>query len=142
MANQQSKIDAIASQDYELVPIDAVRPHPRNVNHGNVDVIVESIKTNKFFGCLNVQRSTGYILAGKHRWLAAKVTTESIARVFRGRRSGSAWVAAYPVHEGDGRPRNPSLSIFAGDPDPDGVLAAIATLRSMPQLLKRLEAAA
>jgi hypothetical protein len=70
-AEQQSAA-ALASQNYELVPIDSIKPHPRNVNVGNVEEIVKSIRKNEFYGACNVQRSTGYILAGKHRWLGAK----------------------------------------------------------------------
>ncbi|MEN6305324.1 MAG: DNA modification methylase [Armatimonadia bacterium] len=62
----------IAKQEYELVPIAAIQPHPRNVNVGDVAAIVESIQANQFFGACLVQRSSRNILAGKHRWLAAK----------------------------------------------------------------------
>jgi hypothetical protein len=39
------------------------------------------------------------------------MTAASIARGLRGRRSGAGYVALCPVHEADGRPHNPSLSI-------------------------------
>lgn len=60
-----------ADQEYELVPIDAIRPHPDNPNRGNVDAIRESIRISGFYGACTVQRSTGYILAGNHRYQAA-----------------------------------------------------------------------
>jgi hypothetical protein len=39
------------------------------------------------------------------------MTVESLAHALKGRRVGSYWMAACPVHEQDGRPHNPSLSI-------------------------------
>jgi ParB-like chromosome segregation protein Spo0J len=62
----------IVDQSYELVGIDTVRPHPRNVNEGNVVAIAQSMKANGFYGALRVQRSSGHICAGNHSWLAAK----------------------------------------------------------------------
>jgi 3'-phosphoadenosine 5'-phosphosulfate sulfotransferase (PAPS reductase)/FAD synthetase len=59
-------------QDYELVPIDTIQPHPRNVNQGDVGAVIESIRHNRFYGAVLVQRSRNWIIAGKHRWLAAK----------------------------------------------------------------------
>lgn len=63
---------ARVDQHYEVVPIDEVRPHPDNPRRGDVDRLAVSIDRNGFYGACVVQRSTGYILAGNHRWLAAK----------------------------------------------------------------------
>ena len=52
--------------------IDAVTPHPRNPRQGDVGAIHQSIAANGFYGQIVAQRSTGHILAGNHRWLAAK----------------------------------------------------------------------
>lgn len=54
-----------------LVPITELRPHPRNPNAGNVDVIAQSITTNGFYGALVAQRTTGFILKGNHTFHAA-----------------------------------------------------------------------
>lgn len=54
------------------VPINQLTPHPDNPRLGDVDKIIESIRTNGFFGALVAQQSTCYILAGNHRWKAAK----------------------------------------------------------------------
>lgn len=62
----------LPTKRFEVVPIDSVRPHPQNPRRGNVDAIAQLIRANGFRGALVVQRSTGYILAGNHRWLAAK----------------------------------------------------------------------
>ncbi|MGI9459096.1 MAG: ParB/RepB/Spo0J family partition protein [Pirellulales bacterium] len=51
---------------------DHIRPHPDNARRGNVDAIRQSIQANGFFGALVVQRSTGHILVGNHRFRAAQ----------------------------------------------------------------------
>ena len=53
-----------------LEPVEHLHPHPRNVNMGDTDAIIESIQTNGFTAPLLVQRSTGYIVAGNHRYAA------------------------------------------------------------------------
>ncbi len=55
-----------------LTAIDALRPHPRNPNHGNVEAIADSIRANGFFGAVIAQASTRTILVGEHRWRAAE----------------------------------------------------------------------
>ncbi len=62
----------LVPQTYELVPVGAIAAHPENPNSGDLDSIGESLDANGFFGACLVQRSTGLILAGTHRWLAAK----------------------------------------------------------------------
>lgn len=65
---------------YELdpaVPLGDLRPHPKNPNQGDVGAIVESIETVGFYGVViaqkpNGKRQNGRILAGEHRWRAAK----------------------------------------------------------------------
>lgn len=57
---------------YEVVPIDEIRTHPDNPRRGDLDRLGASIARNGFFAPCIVQRSTGLILAGNHRWLAAK----------------------------------------------------------------------
>ena len=46
--------------------------HPDNPRRGNVEEIRSSIRINGFYGALVVQRSTGHILAGNHRFMAAQ----------------------------------------------------------------------
>ena len=62
----------IVSHKTETVPMDAVRQHPQNPRRGDVDTIVESIQVNKFYAPLIVQRSSGFILSGNHRFQAAE----------------------------------------------------------------------
>lgn len=56
----------------EMVAIDAVVEHPENPRRGDVELIEGLIEENGFFGALIVQRSTGRILVGNHRWKAAR----------------------------------------------------------------------
>ena len=62
----------LLEQKYELVAVDDVAQHPDNAKVGDVPAIASSISRNGFYGALVVQRSTGYILVGNHRWLAAR----------------------------------------------------------------------
>lgn len=62
----------VIDQSVELVPVDHVKAHPRNPRRGDLDAISDSIATNGFYGAVVAQRSTGFILAGNHRYLAAK----------------------------------------------------------------------
>lgn len=62
----------MVQQEYEVVAIDEVHPHPDNPNSGDLDLIGESISENGWYGAVIVQRSSGRILAGNHRWAAAR----------------------------------------------------------------------
>lgn len=62
----------IVNTSTKAVPIDSLTPHPDNPRVGNVAAIVESIQTNGFFGTVIVQKDKNVILAGTHRWKAAK----------------------------------------------------------------------
>lgn len=56
----------------ETVPLDQLRPHPENPRVGDVDAISDSLDAHGFYGVLVAQRSTGHVLAGNHRLLAAR----------------------------------------------------------------------
>lgn len=62
----------IINETIEQVPIGNLQPHPRNPRRGDVGAIQASIGHHGFYGTVVAQRSTGRILAGNHRWLAAK----------------------------------------------------------------------
>lgn len=51
----------------EVVDINKLELHPKNPRQGDTGAIVESIKENKWYGTITVQRSTNRILAGNHR---------------------------------------------------------------------------
>lgn len=62
----------LAPQKIETVPIGTLKHHPKNPRKGDVKSITESIKHNGFYGVVVAQKSTGYVLAGNHRMMAAK----------------------------------------------------------------------
>ncbi len=55
----------------EMVRLENLTQHPDNANNGDVDALGESIDINGFYDPIKVQRSTGYIVAGNHRYLVA-----------------------------------------------------------------------
>lgn len=61
----------ILNQGTEVVPLDSLKQHPRNARSGDLGAIHQSIEANGFYGAVIAQKSTGFILAGNHRWLAA-----------------------------------------------------------------------
>jgi len=61
----------VLTSAFVLEPITALTEHPLNPREGDVGAIVESLDANGFFGAVVAQRSTGYILAGNHRYRAA-----------------------------------------------------------------------
>jgi len=63
---------SLHDQAYELVAVDVLSPHPDNPRQGSVEAIAESVEANGFYGAIVAQRSTGYVLAGNHRLLAAR----------------------------------------------------------------------
>jgi ParB-like nuclease family protein len=65
-------VPATVPQRYAVTDLDRVRPHPKNPRQGDVGMISQSIDKNGFYGGLIVQEKTGLILAGNHRWRAAK----------------------------------------------------------------------
>ena len=54
----------------ESVPIDSLKPHPRNIRQGDLGAVIESVKANGCYRPLIVQRGTRHILAGNHLWRA------------------------------------------------------------------------
>lgn len=64
-----------------LVDIDTIGQHPLNPNNGDVEAIEASIEINGFFAPIGVQRSTGYIVDGNHRYAALLAAGETKAPV-------------------------------------------------------------
>lgn len=58
--------------EHARVPIQAIEPHPRNVNRGNVGRIQERIQQIGYIPRVMVQKSTGFILIGNHTYQAAR----------------------------------------------------------------------
>lgn len=61
----------IARQKLEMVSLDRLRPHPANPRRGDVNAVRASMEAHGFYGAVVVQRATGHILAGNHRYYAA-----------------------------------------------------------------------
>lgn len=72
MTQQKADQLVLAEQQYETAPIDRLSPHPDNPRQGNVELITESLDENGFYGAVVAQRSSGHVLAGNHRLLAAR----------------------------------------------------------------------
>jgi len=53
-------------------PIGELKAHPDNPRQGDLGAIITSIENNGWYGTVVAQRSTGYVLAGNHRLMAAK----------------------------------------------------------------------
>lgn len=64
-------VNVILNGERAVVDVDTVTVHPDNPRRGDLDVIKMSIGQNGFYGELIVQKSTGYIVAGNHRYMAA-----------------------------------------------------------------------
>ena len=74
MTTKQSEpaVPAYVTSAPEMVDLSLVQRHPMNPREGDIGAIGESMKHNGVWGGLVVQRSTGYIIAGNHRFEAAK----------------------------------------------------------------------
>lgn len=73
----------VVNEGYEEIPVDSLQPHPKNPRKGNVEIIKGSIAANGFYGAVVVQRSTYFILAGNHRYMAAKAAGfETVPAIF------------------------------------------------------------
>lgn len=73
--------DLSVRQEYRTVAVDSIEPHPSNPRRGDVEAIRESIAENGFYGTILVQESTGRIIAGEHRWRAAKESGATVVPV-------------------------------------------------------------
>lgn len=63
----------IAERDHHpKYPLSKVTEHPRNPNQGDVGALAELIRRHGFRGAIEVQKSTGYVIAGNHRVKAAR----------------------------------------------------------------------
>lgn len=72
MATEDPDFRLVPQRYEEAVPVDALTPHPMNVNEGDVGAITESIDALGFYGAVVAQEATGLIIAGEHRWRSAQ----------------------------------------------------------------------
>ncbi len=64
----------IINQEIKETKVSELKVHPDNPRQGNVSDIARSIEINGFYGAIVAQKSTGFVLAGNHRLMAAKET--------------------------------------------------------------------
>lgn len=67
--------------EYDVVPVTSVTPHPRNVRHGDVGAITQSLAEFGQYRPIVVQRSTGHVLAGNHTLRAIAASGGETVRV-------------------------------------------------------------
>jgi ParB-like nuclease domain len=67
-------VNRLSPEDVQssVVDIDSVTPHPSNPRQGDLGALAESFAAHGQYAPLIVQSSTSRIIAGNHRWLAAK----------------------------------------------------------------------
>ena len=88
----------ILNERTELVPIDSIHPHERNVNQADLGAMIESIGVHAFYGTVIVQKSTGAILCGTHRWRAAhEKSYQQIPVTFIDVSDSQWWTIAFPA---------------------------------------------
>lgn len=63
---------SLLSTETQLVEVDELTIHPENPRRGDLAQIKRSMMAHGFWGALVVQRSTGHVLAGNHRLMAAR----------------------------------------------------------------------
>ena len=61
----------VIDQHIRDTDVSELKVHPKNARRGNLRTIGKSIEVNGFYGTIVAQKSTGYVLAGNHRYLAA-----------------------------------------------------------------------
>jgi hypothetical protein len=64
--------ERILVDEIEKVPLTKIKTYPTNARRGDINAIAESLQTNAQYRPLVVQRSTGFVLAGNHTFLAAQ----------------------------------------------------------------------
>jgi ParB-like chromosome segregation protein Spo0J len=62
----------VVNEAHEMVSVDDLTTHPGNPRRGDLASVKASIEVNGFYGTIVAQRSTGYVLAGNHRLMAAR----------------------------------------------------------------------
>lgn len=113
---------SVLEQNYAIRKVKELKLHPMNARKGDVGAIGESMDRFGFFGAVIVQKSTGYILVGNHRYKVAV-------------KKGIKEIPAFTVDIGDAE----ALEILAIDNrstdnaknDPTKLAAALARLREL-----------
>lgn len=128
----------------ETVPIDAVTPHPANARKGDLNRIAASLREHGQYQDLVVQESSKYILAGNHRWRAAKDKlgwTHVSVKWVRCSDAKALQILAVDNRASDGASYDDgALAELLQELDADGALAAAGYATSdLDDLLAKLE---
>lgn len=75
MTDTKPELDLL-DQQYEMLPVTLLRPHPFNPNEGDEDALAASVDETGFYGAVTVrphpdEEGAYQILAGEHRWRLA-----------------------------------------------------------------------
>ena len=72
-----------AKQSFDpAVPIDSLAEHPRNYNHADEELLARLLDQHGLYGAILVQKSTGLIIVGNHRYKVAKSKGAATMPVF------------------------------------------------------------
>lgn len=72
MTDSEPTFEELDSEPVKKVSIERLEPHPDNPREGDVSAIKDSIKRFGFNSVIVAHKSTGHILAGNHRFEAAR----------------------------------------------------------------------
>lgn len=78
-AKKKKKVDVVQflANSIDMVELSKINCHPNNPRRGDVGFLADLIKRVGFTTPILVQRSTGYILAGNHRFMALESLVEA-----------------------------------------------------------------
>lgn len=114
------------SLEVDLIPIDEVTPHPENYNNGDIEDITTSIEVNGMYRPLYVQKSTDYIIAGNHTWMACKALGATVVPV---KYLAVDDMTALRIMVADNEIARSAM------PDPSGLLRILETLAAQDSLM-------
>jgi len=62
-----------AAQEFDpAIPLDSLREHPKNYNKADEELLARLLDAHGFYGGIIIQKSSGLILVGNHRYRKAK----------------------------------------------------------------------
>lgn len=122
----------VATQRYEAeVPIGRLKPHPKNTKQHDIDGIREAIRTRSFIGTIEVQESTGFVLAGHGTLEAAGLEgLETVPVLWVGLNDDDAeayLLAANALQERAGYDEEALLGYLTARVEADGIEALVGT---------------
>lgn len=71
-SDARKRVNNFLFTELTFMPINKLKPHPKNPNTGDVDSIQESLDESGMYRPIVFNKRNGYIAAGHHTWLAAR----------------------------------------------------------------------